>query len=341
MQTAADALKDPQEQLATIAAWAYQRYLGDGEVAGALAKVTQRTKEGLPDRHTEAAMAAVAHLMRNHGVSLQEADGLVRAMVLVTRLDQQAASVNYLLRAAWYDCGMPTITMGHKLAASYMTTKLPIEVIDEVRAPFPAFLLEIPDGLVNMQDGTSDHQIAGIRYVLLCCDPYVTGGWCLCAYSDGPATLWRRHKTLSEMVKEFSQDDVVNSAFGLDLDDRDGRALELIGRLAICAMMHMTNGAKVKTVGKNHVNYRGRNRGGEAPERHIFQLCHDVKHDVRQVVRDYMNGTGHKLNVQLLASGYWRQQPHGPRSSLRRRQFIEPAWRGPTDAPIAQRKHRL
>ena len=341
MQTAADALKDPQEQLATIAAWAYQRHMGGGDVRNMFPRTRQRQDDGLPSEHPEAMQVAIEHLVRHHRCSPPEATSIMEAIMMVTQLDQTAASVNFLLRAAWYDCGMPTITLGHKLAASYMTTKLPADVIDEVKSPFPAFLLEIPDGLVNMQDGLQSHQVTGIRYVLLCSEPYVTGGWCMCAYSDGPSTLWRRHKKLSEMVKEFSHDDVVESAFGLDLDDMDGRALELIGRLAICSMMHMTNGAKVKTVGKNHVNYRGRNRGGEAPERHIFQLCHDVQHDVRQVVRDYMNGTGHKLNVQLLASGYWRQQTHGPRNSLRRRQFIEPAWRGPKDAPIAQRKHVL
>lgn len=35
--------------------------------------------------------------------------------------------------------------------------------------------------------------------------------------------------------------------------------------------------------------------------------------------------------------GHWRSQPYGPRSSLRRRIWIEPHWAGPADAPIQTR----
>lgn len=43
------------------------------------------------------------------------------------------------------------------------------------------------------------------------------------------------------------------------------------------------------------------------------------------------------MSKRIRVPGFWRWQPHGPKSSLRRRQFIQPHWRGPTFAEIVER----
>jgi hypothetical protein len=43
------------------------------------------------------------------------------------------------------------------------------------------------------------------------------------------------------------------------------------------------------------------------------------------------------LQRRIRVPGFWRWQPHGPKSSLRRRQFIQPHWRGPTFAELVER----
>jgi len=44
--------------------------------------------------------------------------------------------------------------------------------------------------------------------------------------------------------------------------------------------------------------------------------------------------TGQKHEVRVKVSGHWRNQAHGPKRSERKLIWIQPFWRGPTDAPI-------
>ena len=83
------------------------------------------------------------------------------------------------------------------------------------------------------------------------------------------------------------------------------------------------------------------NRQGE-PTQWIYKLTRPVTVDCREAVRAAIAGeTSRTLSVQSLVCGHWRQQPCGPASSERKRIFIEPHWRGPDDAPIATRPHRI
>jgi hypothetical protein len=139
-----------------------------------------------------------------------------------------------------------------------------------------------------------------------------------------------------------NEGEALPSAFGVEMTDLDSRSVELLGRLIVSAMLHMTQKSQVKPIGKGHQGHREGSRNGAEPTRRVFQLCHEVRHDMRQAVKDYVGGNLRaKISVQLVVSGHWKQQAHGPQLSLRKRQFIEPYWRGLEDAPIAFRSHAL
>jgi hypothetical protein len=63
--------------------------------------------------------------------------------------------------------------------------------------------------------------------------------------------------------------------------------------------------------------------------------------DAREYVRAYVAGEKRSIKVQYMRRGHWRNQPCGPRSSLRKFIHIEPHWVGPEAAPIAVRSHRM
>src|SRR5271154_5387838 len=50
--------------------------------------------------------------------------------------------------ARWADCGFPQIVVGHRYAAALMATHIPEEVLSYVRPPWPAFFIELPDGML-------------------------------------------------------------------------------------------------------------------------------------------------------------------------------------------------
>ena len=62
------------------------------------------------------------------------------------------------LRASWYDQGLPRVELGHKLASSFMMSKVPRAALTDVRLPFHGFLISVPDGLLHLMDATKELQ---------------------------------------------------------------------------------------------------------------------------------------------------------------------------------------
>jgi hypothetical protein len=346
MLSSADTLKDPAMMLATIGFWAYIKSIGGNDFDDGVMRLVCRPNDNastLLAQQAEAAEAAAAvHLVERHGLPPSQAGGVMRSIRHAVAMDPVMSGTNFVLRAAWYHYGMPVITMGHKLAASYMCTKMPPEVVNEIKAPFPTFMLEIPDGLLTFED---EGKVVTARAALVGHLPDAVFGraWSCCVYTDGIATLWRKHWKLSEFTKQSIETDPrLLSAFGIEMTSMDARSMELLGRLIASAMLHMTENDHVAKVGKGHATYKGPGRSGAEPTRRIYQLRHNVKHDMRESVQAYVAGkAGSSLAIQLVVSGHWKQVVHGTGGTLRRRQFIEPYWKGPEDAPIAFRKHDL
>ena len=56
----------------------------------------------------------------------------------------------FMMDAYYYNAGMPTIEVGHKLAASLMLTEVPSSVLEGAKLPFDAFKIQIPNTLVRI-----------------------------------------------------------------------------------------------------------------------------------------------------------------------------------------------
>lgn len=61
----------------------------------------------------------------------------------------------------------------------------------------------------------------------------------------------------------------------------------------------------------------------------------------RMIVGQGVEALGDALKERVLVTGHYRHVVHGPRRSLRRRQWIEPYYKGPEDAPESRTQHRL
>ncbi|GGJ75866.1 hypothetical protein GCM10010123_02250 [Pilimelia anulata] len=73
--------------------------------------------------------------------------------------------------------------------------------------------------------------------------------------------------------------------------------------------------------------------GRPAPEVRIVRVAGTRRPDGPPVPSQ--RGVGAAVSVRRWVSGFWRQQPYGPRRALRRPVYIHPYLRGPGDAPIA------
>ena len=106
-----------------------------------------------------------------------------------------------------------------------------------------------------------------------------------------------------------------------------------------CAEFDTRTGVVVGPRPKREPPKRGRESA--LPTEWIVKLTRDVEVDCTESVRSYLQGHRGSLKTQHLRRGHWRNQPHGPKSSLRKFIHIEPKWIGPNGAPIAVRAHRL
>ncbi len=252
--------------------------------------------------------------------------------------DPATGGVDMIALAAWAEAGFPRVQMGHRLASSLLATHVPDDVLTEVLPPWPAFQIDLPSGLLHRAADGEDHPVTSVIA------SHDNGRWAYFALRDGGTAGFRRGMLAEQITRELRADDLdPETPFPSSLG-ADNRVMGLIGRLVVNVCLELSSPeCDVKQVGVGHGDWQRRaTRGSAVPiGPRIHRLCRDVKVDVREAVADYVRGGGSSPTVQTLVRGHWKNQAHGPGLSLRKRIHVEPHWRGPEDAPIALRKHRL
>lgn len=349
-------VKDPALLRPVIMFWYLLNQMGEGDMeegylrfaelcSGTIDEPLKLQKERIA-KMLAATKPAMQSFAEDFGEDRASAGNQLWELLTQARDLGQAAMLSYYARAAWYDCGMPTVEVSHKLSAAFMVTQASKDVIEEVMPPFKTFLIEVPDKLIHVKDSTQD-ALVEVRALLvsrlkMADDVYV---WMYFACTTGNVHIWRYGRDLNIFVKGDTQSNVPKGPLDMDLEDIDERAAAMLGRLMINTCMYMTNqGDEARPVGRGHQAYRGPGRRRESPEplRRVFKLTPDVKHDFRESVRNYIAGVTRKMTVQREVTGHWKHnQVYGPGRSLRKRLFIQPYWRGPADAPIAMGKHKI
>lgn len=352
LEPSTDLVKDPRLVQTAVLFWYLLNHIGNGDIEEGYLNFAKVCLDNEGDGHkraermmamTQPAMAAYA---KDFGENPDRAGARLWHLLAQARDLGQASFLSYYTRAAWYDCGMPTVEIGHKLAAAFMVTQASKAVIEEVQPPHKTFLIEVPDKLIVVKDSIRD-ELVEVRSMLvsrLTTAPDVKC-WLYYAFTTGAVHVWRYGADLNLFVKEDAIPTVPRGPMDMDLEDVDERAAVMLGRLMINTCMYLTNqGDEAKRVGKGHQAYKGpgRRRDSPQPVRRVFKLCPDVEHDFRESVRNFVAGVSRKMTVQKEVSGHWKQnQPYGPGRSLRKRMFIQPYWRGPDDAPIALAKNKI
>lgn len=231
---------------------------------------------------------------------------------------------------AWHDNGFPRVQLSHKHAAALMATKTQPSTLPDARAPWNAFLVDIPGGLLSVKRGNKERNFvrASVRV-----GPDVPGSYRTVSLwdIDGPCGLVLSVAEVSHLGGVQPDESVFAE---------DTQVAELAARLVFGVCMEMTSPAYSGGVVGPRAPQRER-RTGE-PRAWTFQLTRDVKVDCRDAVRAYARGqTRASPTVQTLVRGHWKQQPCGKYGAERKHIFVEPYWRGPEDAPIALRKHLI
>lgn len=235
---------------------------------------------------------------------------------------------------SWFCSGLPRVNVGHKLAASFCSTRVPSDCSPKVVPPWAAFVVDVPEGLLVFRGMPVKHiyspdcgDLEGARWVfsVVCTKDFRPGVEYTCNLSGKMSTAADIADQAETWISKGGVDERVA-----------GMAMRLV--LGVVLELNNHRPTAIRTAGTSPVR---RNRRGD-PVCTMVRLTRDVKVDCRQAVRDYIRGASdRKLSVQTLVRGHWKMQPHGPNAGERKFIHVEPYWRGPEDAPIALKNHVL
>lgn len=246
------------------------------------------------------------------------------------------AAVNMAALAhSWKRCAFPILQLSHTLAASLVATTIAPGIVDEMAMPWDSFAVSSPPGAISQ-----------CEVFVLCCKLNSDGKqrWVVFAGEDyAQRQLFRTCDSLSDLSS------LVNAPAVKQLDGTLDDESDTASRLSLTALRLIAGAAleaSASNVGARSSSYSAsvKMKRGE-PRCQIFEIRRPVILDVRSEVREwFVNGSARKqgpLSIQTLVRGHYKMQPHGEGRAQRKYIHVEPYWRGPEDAPIVVRPHRL
>ncbi len=241
----------------------------------------------------------------------------------------------------WQDLGFPTIQLTHDFQRAVAVTDLGDAGDEPVRLPFPAFVLRLPEALDGTEKATSlfvypvqtqmDDGSIGFGFTRMSHpstnEEHTNGG-----FTQWPTDFTTFDTLINSKSTLFEEQDPDEAAASLLLgtkQDRNAaaRARRILGNTLLYINSHGGLPA-TKTLGPDVPVER------EHATQPRFRVGRPVKlgKAFRNAFRDRQDGgSTWKLAVRYIVRGHWRNQAHGPGRALRRRQWIQPFFKGPAD----------
>jgi hypothetical protein len=229
---------------------------------------------------------------------------------------------------AWTMNAFPRLLLTDLQAAMFMATN--VSEPDQMKyAPWSAYTIELPHEALQVQLDGRMHSFDVVEVV------HDAGG-----SDDGFVIRGRHTEYVISGRLAFPLPDWPNGVPTVVRNNEDvlDRVRDSMARLVISSELAMSNrevvvgpSTKKPKIGKS-LNDPG-----------IHHIALAVKVDCRQAIKDYLSGErGKSPTVRWLARGHWKNQPYGPRNSLRKNIHIEPYW-NPKDPekPVAERPHKI
>jgi len=241
--------------------------------------------------------------------------------------------------ARWAGCGFPQIVLSHTLAASLMATRILAEATDDVRPPWPAFLITMPEGLLSVPDLHNPQEGKGemsVDYVAVFHEPTFVN---IKARSRTSELLLAMHKKSIAAGLEDQEDELLRppKPGAYALEEVHARTLSLLWKLMIGVDLELSDPSRFKAPSGGARALRPP-RPGVAPAAATFRLTRKVIVDCREAVTEHLRGIRRSApSVQSLVRGHWKRQPFGPGQAERKWIHLEPYWRGPEEAPVVVR----
>jgi hypothetical protein len=252
----------------------------------------------------------------------------------ITPEDHDHFSNSLWFAEAWARSGFPQVTLGHRLAASLISTSVPSDVVNVLAMPWRDFVVQVPSGLIPT---STQNEVAFVRMREVKDGRLPSGIFEIAVVNREGWPIWNPHGSVLSDVIGLAEDLGPSAQGWPEQVDRAGRAAL---RLLVGVLVELNDPQHVEQIRIGKPARKKRTPGTE-PELWNYKLTRDVKLDARKAVEAFVVQGTRALTVQSLVRGHWKRQPVGPGGAERKLIHIEPYWRGPEDAPIAVRDHAI
>lgn len=255
---------------------------------------------------------------------------------------------------AWARCAFPRVVLAsHRLAASMMWIDA-TRRLDDVRPPWEAFWISIPNNLVRCDSGRGSVDVTeGFVHVR-------PSGAVIARFGDSAslglqvlrpnlATLGNTEGIASDWAQHHADHALLSGLVDCVEPARDtvAAATEMLANLVLSVCVDMTAhrpAPRARRTGKpNEVPTTEPTCTDYVIDRRAVHVGDPGAEDVNCIsaVREYVSDASrrHAATTQRVHRAHYQMQVYGPRGSLRRLQLHRAYRQGPADAPIAVRPH--
>lgn len=239
--------------------------------------------------------------------------------------------------AAWADCGFPVFKPSEALMASLQLSDIRVP-LRQVKLPFRSFAISF-DPPVRF-DLAENPPIAAA----LVTEWQANELWVVLVSADGASSTngsieIRDEECVSEATVPRIAVEADGSAVLIGGSDRS-ELLSFIFGLSLY-VSEVSHGERVY---KHKTNTAAQRKKAFAPQPRVWVVGKDVKIRPELLEAARSGGTtraAFEIHSRFVVRGHWRNQPHGPAHQLRRRQWIQPHWKGPETGPQLVRAYSV
>jgi hypothetical protein len=235
--------------------------------------------------------------------------------------------------ARWFGEGLPCFRLGHKQAAALMSTTVSADMAEHIKPPFRAFYIELPNGLLELTgtDGEIYPAVGVLVQVIVTDQEHETihgtklpagSYWRWLCTTRSPTLLWEMNRRLDELIAGTVLPDDDYYGIGVELDDHDHRVRRLVKRLITSLCLELTSGKELKRKVEPWAREGKKAKGG--PSFNVFIDPTELEVDLRPYIKAFLSGERKSPDYQHWVEGHWKNQPYGPRLSLRKPIHILP-----------------
>lgn len=237
---------------------------------------------------------------------------------------------------SWGTYGMPIFKVTEDLLASLLLTDPKNITVDEVKFPYKAFLIRIPDGFWKLEsfiDGKSEKipWVWAHEYSFGNMESNIQPWWRVDAVAvDGTCITYFNYKPEGDLSDFLGLGKIIDSPLYTGMNQFEKGISFAIRRLLVNLCLYISEVGNLK----KQKSYKNPRKKKKTPTTWIVGSDIRISQNLLEASRDWARakqGGGGEWTIKkrFTVRGHWRNQPYGEGKKLKKKIWIAPHWKGP------------